>query len=1268
LLRLDGLTLSGFKSFADRAELSLPDGISCVVGPNGCGKSNIVDAITWVLGEQRARFLRGQKMEDVIFAGARGRKPAGHAEVALRFSPKPGLTEKLAEDGEPLDARLSEAFEITRRLYRNGDSEYLINGQRVRLKDVNRILLGTGLTTRAYSIIGQGRVEQILQSKPTDRRVLIEEAAGITGYRAKRKAASMKLEQSERDLFRVTDIIGEIERQLRSLKRQASAARRYRKHAGRQRIVLRALYAGKHAKLRLKLDDLEAELARFRTEQSASGRALAEIEETAAGARERVAELESGRDELAGRKHQVQLSVERAKTMATGGRERLVDNTEQGQRNERALREVREELEGLVQQRDTHAERLERLQTELAAAETSLSSTSATTAEVRHELEGTHRLIAETKENIFEVMSESAGLRNRRHEVEESMTRLEAHSTRLAEAVGAVEREAEDVAEQAEQGRTRLQEAIAREDGLKTEADRALKDLSEISEHLDRLARSASEARTALNDSEWQLSAMGESLRSRAAYREAVRRFLESPTDGVLGTVADFARVAEGHELACEKALGPFLQAIVLESREAAEAAVRRLAPGQEAEVHFVFPEQAGTEQGSRPLGEGVLGSIADSLTFEGELGWLASLVPVGWVVQDAEAAIALGRRHPESAFVSIDGAFMGPRGQGSAGRPLGEDDGILESRARHDTLEQETAELRKRAEVVDSELATVDERRAVLAEQQEQRREDLTTAEKDSLAARHALEGSREVAERVNARLNGLRFEHRSADDELTNARTRSEELGARLEVSLGRKQELDATLEQAHGKATTLEAQTAEADAALSRLREEVAIKRERGEAARAELRPVEARIAQVEDRRGLLNEEEQALAHQREQLERSVAEAEESITTGSQSWEQLGLDLEQAESRVQEERSGLVDGATRLRELRLEHDAKSRGANDSDVRRERVSSKLEHLVDDCVKELGVAPQELEVPQPPPDEPEAEPEAEVEAAEPVETVAEAEVAEEPAESEPESPTEEGEGEGEGQSVEPEEPEEEDVPIDESLPWLEDGELDLSLLEEEAGELRRKIANIGPVNLVAIEEYDEHAERHGFLATERDDLVEAIAALRETIEEIDATSRERFIECFEVVRKNFDEAFQTLFRGGRAELRLQDEEDVLESGIEIIAQPPGKRLQNMMLLSGGEKAMTAIALLFALFRYKPSPFCILDEVDAPLDEANVGRFISLVDAMSDETQFIVVTHNRRTMEQGKVLYGVTMEEAGCSKLVAVHFEGLTAAASGGAA
>jgi chromosome segregation protein len=552
----------------------------------------------------------------------------------------------------------------------------------------------------------------------------------------------------------------------------------------------------------------------------------------------------------------------------------------------------------------------------------------------------------------------------------------------------------------------------------------------------------------------------------------------------------------------------------------------------------------------------------------------------------------------------------------------------------------------------VERELAAVDERRAALVAQQDERRERLSVAEKETLAARHALEGQREVAERVDDRLSGLRFEHGSADEELREARQRHEELSDRLDSHAARRRELDATLEEAQGGAERLEAETAAADASVSRLREEVAIKRERGEAARAELRPVEQRTAQVEDRLRLLEEERAALEHQRAELERTVSEAEEAIGKGHERWEQLRLDLEEAEERVRVERRDLVDGSARLRELRLEHDRRSQAAGEADVRRERAASKLEHLVDDCVKELGVRPDELEVPLPPSADAEPSAEAEEEAGAEL-APAGAEVAEAPAD-EPDAADEPEAADDAG---------EEALVIDEALPWTVEGELDLAALEEEAAELRRKLANIGPVNLVAIEEYDELAERHGFLATERDDLVSSMESLRATIEEIDATSRERFVECFEVVRGNFDEAFQTLFRGGRAELRLQDEEDVLESGIEIIAQPPGKRLQNMMLLSGGEKALTAIALLFALFRYKPSPFCILDEVDAPLDEANVARFITLVEAMAEDTQFLVVTHNRRTMEQGKVLYGVTMEEAGCSKLVSVHFEGLTAAA-----
>ncbi|MEM7244077.1 MAG: chromosome segregation protein SMC [Acidobacteriota bacterium] len=1350
MLRLDGLSLSGFKSFASRADMTLPEGITCVVGPNGCGKSNIVDAITWVLGETRAKSLRGAKMEDVIFAGSRSRKPGGLAEVSLRFSPRPGgpiavslaeapdqevliqpdpafdasseeadasaeadadapeageeaadaedteaAAEAAAEDGEasteasegddagktpaPLppetfDSRLQESLEITRRLYRNGDSEYLINGQKARLKDVKELLMGTGLTTRAYSIIGQGRVDQILNSKPTDRRMLLEEAAGIAGYRAKRRSAKIKLDDSEQDLLRVTDIISEIEKQLRSLKRQAAAARRYRKHAGRLRILQRALYAVQHAKLGEQLDAARNELAALRMSEDESRAALAAHEESARGARETVASLEEARDVVAQRQQALELELERARGQLSACRERLADNAEQSRRNERA-RQVAEEDLGRVKERlQEQEERLERLEVELSQAQEALANSKEASSESREKLESAHRVVAETKETIFEVMSEAAGLRNRRAEAEAALERLEVQHARLTESFTEAEAEAARLEAEREAGEETLRLAREREASLKDEFGEAKTALHAQTTEIEAASAKVDEHRRLLNDAEWQLAAVEELIKTRSSFGEGVRRFLESDDGTALGTVSDFVTSDEADATACEKALGPLLQSVVFADRDTAESVVRRLAPGDEPELAFVFPETPpvpSAELASELTG---LPSLRQALRVAPEVSWLEGLVPDAVLVDTRDEAIDLSRRHPGLLLVSRDGALLGPWGRGSAGRPLGDGEGILETQSRRDRLAGEVREHGAAVEEAESARAVLDERREELAATVGRLRDELSDAEKAALSARHAQDRLTQGVDTAQAQLSTLTFEHQAVGGELEGARTRISEYAERLQAGMERRETLDATLTDAQGLVTELESEVGSADAERTRLSQEAAIRQDRRQGLASELEPIRAQVAQATERVELLGEESEALTHQKGQLEEIITTSQTTLDEGHPRGEELQSELGVAEEKLNEHRDGMMQEANRLRDLRLSHEERSKAANGVDLRRERLSSQLEHLVADCESQLGMLPTELEIPTPP------QPEAEVEEETDAEVAAEAD-ADEPTETEDTEASAEGDSESEesaeGDADDSEETDEDvdseadeegegsttaedDEPIDENLPWTEDGELELDLVATEVADVKRKIKNIGPVNLVAIEECDEQEERLSFLTKERDDLVTSIERLKETIEQIDHTSRERFLACFEQVKETFNTSFTKLFRGGRAELRLQDEEDVLESGIEIIAQPPGKRLQNMLLLSGGEKALTAIALLVALFRYKPSPFCVLDEVDAPLDEANVVRFIDLVNSMSKDTQFIVVTHNRRSMEQGKVLYGVTMEEQGCSKLVSVRFDGMT--------
>ena len=1257
LLKLEGLSLAGFKSFADRTDIVFPDGITCVVGPNGCGKSNVVDAVAWVLGEQSPRMLRGSRMEEVIFAGTRSRKPAGMAEVNLMFSPK-ALPADLSEDD--VDSRLREPMTITRRLYRNGDSEYLINGERSRLKDIQQLIMGTGMGTRVYSIIEQGRVGQILQAKPTDRRILIEEAAGITRYKAKRKHAKLKLDESEQNLLRVSDIMGEVDKQVRSLKRQVGTAKRYRRLNGRRRIVLKALHAVKYRSHAESLAELDHELAELRSQASESHESLSGLEASARGASESVGEIEARRDHVSQQSHGLHLELDRSRHVVESARERL-------QELHGRIAAAMETRQALVRERDEaeresarFTERLGQLEAELQAARKRLESQNDDSKTVREKLAAAHRDIADVKETIFEVMSESAGLRNRKQEIEAGMGRLQVMAERLSVALAETDAEVSRLREEMASGDARLQSALEHESGLKSRLASVSAGLEGAISRATALRRQHEEATAEMNDAEWKLAAVAETIRTRASWGAAVREFLESPPDGVLGAVADYLVARDGDELAVEKGLGPLLQAAVMSSREAAERVARDLADERKAEITFVFPDKHAPEAVAAPSDKRILGTLADAVTFSKKsVQWLKGVVPHAWLCESSKDALALSKKHPDHSFVSRDGVLIGPGGQGSAGRPLGEGDGILETRAKAERLEKQAAEHRGHVASIAAGLAAAETEREELSAERLRLQVALAGAEKEAISARHALAALRQNAQAAESRQASARAEHDAATSELAALGERLNELTMRLAAASAKKADLERRLQRTNELTGRLETDVAGSEAELSRLREEVAVKAERREAAKLDA----ARVGAERDRR-LAQEAEMAaqlegLERDRQETEENLARAEEAIGSGSLRWETMKQELEAAEAAVRDGRAGLLENAERLRDLRLEHERRARLVAESEVRRERLSSELEHCIADCTEKLGCDPSELPLPEPPP-----EAVAEVKPKRRRRRAAEEEASSVAVSGENAENAENAQdaataimavAEPAAEAVADDD--ESDAPIDESLPWRE-GVLDVGALDAESEDLRKRLDRIGPVNLVAIEEYDELEKRHAFLSKEQADLVESIRSLRATIVEIDEMSRERFHEAFEQIRVTFDQAFQTLFRGGRAELRLQeDEQDPLECGIEIIAQPPGKRLQNMMLLSGGEKALTAIALLFALFRFKPSPFCILDEVDAPLDESNTVRFLDLVEEMAKETQFVLVTHARRSMERGKVLYGVTMQEPGASKLVGVKFD-----------
>lgn len=1203
MLRLKRLELQGFKSFADRTELRFEGaGIVAIVGPNGCGKSNLADAIQWVLGEQSAKTLRGARMEDVIFAGTRDRKPVSLAQVTMTLAEPAVSGESLSAsgkaNGKPVNGKAQTQLRqvtITRRLFRSGESEYLIDGRPARLRDIQDIFLGTGLGPDSYAIIEQGRIGQILSSKPQDRRLVIEEAAGISRFKTKRKLAEARLEGAKHNLERVFDILEEVGRQMNSLKRQAAKARRYEDLKAQMCAQLRLVLAARHrllereaARIAVDLSLASARLEALNRQVAEKERAHRELQEEVfraerelAEARRRLADLEVSLERTRG-----QLEAHRNQTAAI--EERLRDGDREAARLEARERELAREL-------TEQSSALAAFEQQEASLRLQLDTKGRERAEVEQKLAERERAIEVSRQAVLRLMGESATLRNQLAQADEHLAAIERDAARAARDEEAAARDLEWL-EQAE--RENDEKIAARRLELTALEERR----RQVEQALDAARRESAEARREQERLRAELStlrarrdSLEEILSHRAYTTEAVKRLFSAVERGQagdfrpLGVLADYLEVDPAWEKAAEEFLHEELEYVLVDSWEQAERGlelVRSLGDGQatflvvpsEAEAAPAEPEQRDTD--ARWL--------RDVLRLNNGLGRrLLALLPrinsCRLIGEPAEAR-ALAASSPNLYLLLPDGAcYHGHAlsgGRKSGGGPL--------------ALKRELRELRASAQARETELAAVSARLEELGRQVA----DLERELESLRAARHDLD----------KQIVTLEHERRKAGEELARARSRLEvarvererlarekaEIAARREQTLraigekeGAQRQHEARLSEERQQIEELRAAAARAADEHASLRASLAGIEERRRGQAAALLRLEAEHRSVAGRRKTLAAELEQLAAQKASLaERSAALAQQLETLSGEiaAVADAVRQLEQAENARREELLALGD---QLRELHAQVQAAQQSRAEIELELVRRQADLRFLDETSRKELGVPAPEL------------------------------------------------------------------AAGEETLP----GEDELAAAEQKYQELKQRIEALGPVNPQALEEFHETEQRYNFLNAQRQDLLDSIRDTEQAIREIDAETRKRFQEAFAAINQHFGEMFQRLFNGGSAEMRLTDPENLSESGIDIVASPPGKRLQNVLLLSGGEKALTALALLLAIFKYQPSPFCVLDEVDAPLDDPNIDRLMRILREMSAHTQFIVITHTKRTMEAAEALYGVTMQEPGVSKLVSVRLQ-----------
>ena len=1269
MLKLKKVQILGFKSFCDRTEVQLAgSGIAAIVGPNGCGKSNISDAITWVLGEQSAKSLRGIKMEDVIFAGTRDRKPTGMAEVSLTLvdpdvydgdqdrNDSPDVTidgskvtdwdeTKLREEQaleteeavaeaqpgtvlNPEDAEaVTEATEgipgsgvvlkirrrkfgrtpirageltITRRLFRSGDSEYLLNGKICRLRDIQDIFMGTGLGGESYAIIGQERIGQLLSAKPQDRRSIIEEAAGITRFKTKKRLAELRLEAARQNLSRVNDIFEEVTKQMTTLKRQAAKAERYGQIRDELREKLRVALASRIAQLDADQTSTTAQIAALTIDIDAK---VGQIEAMDAEHSEGVTHgyaLDQEVREHAATANQSAVELERIAARTAANQDRVAELTARLATGAQELEAARAQLAGLAGEQEEQKTFLESANAEAGDSRAEAQRQQQAAQEAMRAVNMSEQQTEQGRRAAMELLQRAGRIRNEEAQAEAALAGLEQESQRL---IAESSRAHEELATLSQQ---RGQIKMSHED---------------VSQRVKRLEVEISELRLSIEAARTEESEnkrKGDKLRGEVASGNGRRHSLEGlirdhsySTDTVknifrmgakksaetgrksttVGTLADFLEVDGAYEQVVDEFLRDELNYIVVKDWEAAEDGIKLLKSEVAGRATFLVESGValeGRESSIRPNVEGVKPLTECIRVLNGFGRSLEVLLPKlrdGFVAPDAETARTLALQFPDGYFLAPSGETFHhvsvTGGRPSSGGPLALKRELKEVQTKLAALEEELTATDARTAVVQRELAA---QNSAL----EGKRQELRDAEREAANSGAALRQMESESTRIERRLQ----EWMVATDRNRDARNQKTDLIAQRQQQAA----------QVEGERAAMEAKLAELTASVDQLRSRREELQMAASAAAAALAGLEERRrnaqANYEQTARLFNGQQQRIGQLDQQLANAATERqrreEETASLAAQQEqfaEARAVAVAQG-ARLTEEAHALraVTAAldAKLRALRGETEALREQRSGLQARIAKLTSDIEHIETTCMNDLAVPALELRE-------------------------------------------------------------------DASIARIE-GEA-LVEMEGEARSLKQRLESMGPVNMMALEEYTETTQRHSFLEGQKTDLLESIDNTQASIKEIDDVSRVKFDEAYKVINENFGVTFSKLFGGGQAFMRLTDPDNPNSdaSGIEIVASPPGKKLQNILLLSGGEKALTALSLLVGIFQFQPAPFCILDEVDAPLDETNVARYAKMISEMSENTQFIAITHSRRTMQQADVIYGVTMQEPGVSKIVSVN-------------
>ncbi len=1183
------LEMFGFKSFAEKTKVDFERGITAIVGPNGCGKSNIADGIKWVLGEQSVKAMRGSSMEDVIFNGTERKEPLGYAEVSL----------VLSNESKFLPIEYDEVT-ISRRLYRSGESEYLINKNPVRLKDVNELLMGSGLGVNAYSLIEQGKMDQILSANPEDRRAIFEEASGITRYKSKKREAVRKLEATEQNLLRVNDIVKEVERQINSIERQVKKARRYQEQFDRLKELDTTLASHNYNQMKEKRDSFSDESGGIKEEEQRLVSLLESLSQASNALKEQEDTLNNKISRYRNDLSQARIAIDRNNDRVNMDRERLeelykyeIQQASEVDSLDKRMKDIAKNVEGITEQLTKVSEDLRSKDSELINKEENISS-------LKKRIEENSSSIKVNKTGLLDILAKQSKLRNEIAKITSDIQNISSRLRRLDIERENVAKELGTIDEKLSQVRLSVNMIISKVEILENERITAQNELKKEDEEGHLIEKR-------INDSKNHILA----LHSKSEFLKNLMKRHEGFTGGTqvllnklsngelqihgsLSPLADLLEPNSGYEAACEAALQGDLQTLVIDDWDTAFTALAFLVENNLGKASFMknIPQglAGSSSEGDEVLSNSmILGNAAGFMKFKPQYETLFKhLLKDTYIVNNIEEGISVLRSlHDEKQerikLVTIKGDIITKDIITGGSHVSDFTSSIIGRQMRISEIEEEIAHSEKNALILKGEGLKSRERIASLRAETK-RIEDALRSEEIVLTQERSAESN-------------LENERRKIEDEVNLLTLELEETTARKSELIEAEANLRSQLEEGAREEEILQNSITTSQLSIedgSKKREELLISITQIRTELTSLKSREDELYKAAESEKIYHDDQINILNEKR---RSIEEAAQRKTAIKEEIARLQEDTE----RLTERHGTIENELTILNEehqgLRTKIDAETQKL---DEKREELNS-----IKDKVHSVEMDSTQLSFH--------------------METL--------------------------GNRIE------QAYKIDLETHIADTGGIDnVQHLEKEIGSLRQSIEKMGNVNLVAIDEHSQLQERSSFLKHQSEDLSNAKETLLKAIRKINQTTRSLFMESFTSIQAEFRNYFRFLFGGGKADVILLDEKDVLESGIEIIARPPGKKLQTISLLSGGEKALTAIALLFAIFKIKPSPFCLLDEIDAPLDESNIGRFSKTLQEFARESQFIIITHNKKTISIADVMYGITMEQSGVSKIMSVKF------------